>query len=385
MGKEKMKDEEIERIATALSQDEKRRHYVYALCDDEGIPFYIGKGKEKRVFEHQKALEEAKKYINQKIEKNPDLTDNEKIKAKEKLEESFSAKFQKLDNCKKQPEYIIKWGLTEDEAFQCESALINICNYFSENNKTKGIFDLSNIQGGHRSLPEKKSGLSITKMMSAQDFLDTCAVETIEFHEEDKEHNILCINIHSSYPLANEKLTLANEKLTRDDLIYDACRGCWIIAIKNNPKFVFAIYKSRVVGIYEVGKWYKTVSNEFEETKGKMPDVVPSQEDDITICKKIFENCNGEKVNKKTIKSAIESTIEYFEHEECKSLNEKPVNDEKLKERIVSISTKAFFTKKDDTDSKELDHLKNRYLDKILKYKDDPILKGAQNSIRYLR
>lgn len=368
----------IDRIVAALSQDENRKHYVYALCDDENIPFYIGKGEGTRVFEHQEALKEAKKYINQKIEENPDLTGEEKEEAKKKLEESFSAKFQKLDNCKNQPEYIIKWGLTEDEAFQCESALINICNYFSENNKTKGIFNLSNIQGGHRSPPEKNSRFPITKMMSAQEFLDTCAVETIEFNKEDKEHNILCINIHSSFPQADKDSN-------RDEFIYNACRGYWKIAIKNNPKFVFAIYKSRVVGIYEVDKWYKTVSDEFEETKKKMPDVVPSQEDDITICKKIFENCNGEKVNKKTIKSAIESTIEYFEHEECKSLNEKPVNDEKLKERIVSISTKAFFTKKDDTDSKELEHLKNRYLDKILKYKDDPILKGAQNSIRYLR
>lgn len=369
----------IDRIVAALSQDENRKHYVYALCDDEDIPFYIGKGEGTRVFEHQEALKEAKKYINQKIEENPDLTGEEKEEAKKKLEESFSAKFQKLNNCKNQPEYIIKWGLTEDEAFQCESALINICNYFSENNKTKGIFNLSNIQGGHRSLPEKNSRLPITKMMSAQEYLENCAVETIEFIEKDKEHNILCINIHSSFPQADKDSN-------RDYFIYEACRGCWKIAIENNPKFVFAIYKSRVVGIYEVGKWYKTVSNEFEETKGKMPDVVPSQKDDITICEKIFENCNGKKVNKKTIESAIESTIEYFEHEKCKSLNEKPVNDDKLKKRIVSISTRAFFTKKyDDNDSETLNFLKERYEGKILKYKDDPILKGAQNSIRYLK
>ncbi len=368
-----MKIGERERIYTALSQDEKRSYYVYALCDDEGIPFYIGKGKGQRVFDHKEALKEAEEYI----EKNPDLT-KEAIK---KLKESLSDKFQKLKNCNKQPEYIIKWGLTEDEAFQCESALINICNYFYKNDKIKGIFNLSNIQGGHRSLPEKNSRLSITKMMSAQEYLDNCAVETIEFNEKDKEHNILCINIHSSFPQADNDSN-------KDNFIYQACRGCWKIAIKNNPKFVFAIYKSRVVGIYEVGKWYKTVSNEFEETKKKMPDVVPSQEDDITICKKIFENCNGEKVNKKTIESAIEPTIEYFEHEKCKSLNEKPVNDDKLKERIVSISTRAFFTKKDDdndNDSETLNFLKKRYAGKILKYDGKPILKGAQNSIRYLR
>lgn len=377
MEKGKMGNEEIERITAALSQDKERQHYVYALCDDEGIPFYIGKGEGRRVFDHKKALKEAEEYI----EKNPDLTDNEKIKAKKKLGESFSAKLKKLKGCNKQPEYIIKWGLTGDEAFRCESALINICNYFYKNDKIKGIFNLSNIQGGHRSLPEKNSRSPITKMMSAQDYLYYCAVETIEFKEEDKEHNILCINIHSSFPQADKDSN-------RDEFIYHACRGCWRIAIKNNPKFVFAIYKSRVVGIYEVNKWYKTVSNEFEETKKKMPDVVPSQEDDITICEKIFENCNGKKVNKETIESAIESTIEYFEHEECESLNEKPVSDNKLKERIVSISTRAFFTKKDDdndNDSETLNLLKERYGGKILEYKEKPILKGAQNSIQYLK
>ncbi len=379
MKRKKMENEEIDRIAAALSQDEKRKHYVYALCDDEDIPFYIGKGEGKRVFKHQEALEEAKKYINQKIEENPDLTGEKKEEAKKKLEESFSAKLKKLKGCKKQPEFIIKWGLTEDEAFQCESALINICNYFSENNKTKGIFNLSNIQGGHRSPPEKNSRFPITKMMSAQEYLDECAAETIEFIEEDKEYNILCVNIHSSFPQADKDSN-------RDDFIYEACRGYWKIAIKNSPKFVFAIYKSRVVGIYEVDKWYKTVSDEFEKNKDKMPKDTPLQKNDISICEKIFENCNGKGVNKKNLKSAIESTIEYFKQEKLK---EEPVNDDKLKKCIVSISTistKAFFTKKDDdTESKELEHLKNRYLNKILKYKDKQILKGAQNSIRYLR
>lgn len=45
-----MADREIKRIIASLNSVSEKKFYVYMLCDQKSIPFYIGKGEEKRVW-----------------------------------------------------------------------------------------------------------------------------------------------------------------------------------------------------------------------------------------------------------------------------------------------------------------------------------------------
>ena len=49
-GEIKMADREIKRIIASLNSVSEKKFYVYMLCDQKSIPFYIGKGEEKRVW-----------------------------------------------------------------------------------------------------------------------------------------------------------------------------------------------------------------------------------------------------------------------------------------------------------------------------------------------
>ena len=85
---------------------QKLGYYVYALADprDNKI-FYIGKGINNRIFQHEEKLDNS----------------NKSNRIKEIL--SSGNKIKKL---------IISYGLSEKEAFVAESALINIINYISQ-------------------------------------------------------------------------------------------------------------------------------------------------------------------------------------------------------------------------------------------------------------
>lgn len=248
MNKKSIEKEKI--ISTLDGDGGKNRFYVYALCDENHKPFYIGKGEGGRVWAH----EEGKEKETEKIEKK-----NVSKEEKEKMLEELSEKYKKIDVIGKDKveKVIIKWGLTEPEAFMAESALINLCNYPDNT--------LTNVVSGHASEAEKKNGIEFgntdkTKARSVNAFLEDCCKELLILEKGDivnpegesvlKEFGkikILFINIGDNYSKCK-----GESDEGKDWEIMETARGCWKMAEKRTPDYLFATNNSIIRGVYKI-------------------------------------------------------------------------------------------------------------------------------------
>ena len=158
-----MTSEECKRIQDTLGVGP-RSYYVYALCTDSG-PFYIGKGKGLRILNHQDVALLAEENVNA----DDTLSSDEK---QERIR-AMSTKLQNLIANKEEiAPVIIKWGLTEHEAFMCESSLINLLKFC----KGKSISELTNLVNGHASPVELANSADVkTKARPLSLFLTECA------------------------------------------------------------------------------------------------------------------------------------------------------------------------------------------------------------------
>ena len=103
-----------------------------------------------------------------------------------------------IENCGLQVKRIlIHWGLTENEAFSAEAALINFLNYTDS-------LQLTNIVAGHH----------MHESLSVEDFETLYGAEPLL--ESDIKHNILVIKINKRY----------RRNMTSFEL-YEAVRGIW--------------------------------------------------------------------------------------------------------------------------------------------------------------
>ena len=177
---------------------EKLKYYVYALKDPSNNEvFYIGKGKENRIFNHvveDSDLEKAKIAMISEIQS----------KGNEVIRE------------------IIHFGLSESEALAAETTLINYI----------GLSKLTNQVLGHKS--EGK--------YLVDTFEKIYAAETV-----DIKHNVMLIKItHYSNDF-------------NDNEIYDQVRGYWKISLSSAKKvdYIFAIYKGLIKGVYVPQEWFR--------------------------------------------------------------------------------------------------------------------------------
>ena len=272
-------DEKKKMIANTLTPTNGAKddgYYVYGLFDKSTKkPFYIGKGKGDRVFQHEREVDEEKKAFKEDLEKIDEQyksleTDKEKeeyLESKWKVEnETLSKKQEKIKELGDDgfETVIIKWGLKNKEAYMAESALINFYKFMWKKDGNEDKYSLTNIANGHASKLEKESRSPESKAWSADDFLKECAAEIINFNDikVEKDKEILFIKINKLYPQCYEYKY-------RDWAIYESVRGSWKIGEENLDKidFVCAIYRGQIVGIYPVNNdcWVKGISDDGKD------------------------------------------------------------------------------------------------------------------------
>lgn len=225
------------------------RYYVYALCDGNNVPFYIGKGERDRVLQHGDAALLAKEAI--------DADDTLSKKAKEQKIRELTDKLRViLREGSDIKEVVVKWGLTQSEAFMCESALINMLEWC----QGLKVAPLTNLVNGHASEKEREMSRSgkKTQARSVEQFLFDCGLEKREIGELDN-FNVAFIKINKYY-----KCCLNMDGSLDDDKVRETVRGLWYFPGRRFEKveYIFALYNLRVVGIYHVAQKPRRLADE---------------------------------------------------------------------------------------------------------------------------
>lgn len=182
------------------------KSYVYFLIDPTSKkPFYVGKGKNDRVFDHVKCALE--------YETVSDKYDTiRKIHSENKIVEHI----------------IVRHGLTDKEALEIEATLIDVLDYLSSG--------LTNIAGGQKSIEKGLMTSDEIKRIYDAEPLTEISSECI------------IININKQYIRGSGK-----------DAVYNATKEIWTIdktKIKN-LKFVLSEYKGLIVEVFQVDEWYE--------------------------------------------------------------------------------------------------------------------------------
>ena len=230
-----MNKEEIERCSQTLcSGGEKNKYYVYMLCRSTGQPFYIGKGQGRRLWRHEEDAQE----VYAEIDADNELSDEDKQRRKEEVSEKLQVIREEGKGLKR---VIVKWGLTEREAYMCESALINAFGVLSQDS-------LKNRVNGHASKAEKSNPADIKTMARTDEvFLQQCAIQKRDIAELG-DARVVFINIRDSY-----RRCLDENGVPDPGKIKDAVRAFWSKNRKyNRVQYVFALYHRRVVRIFHL-------------------------------------------------------------------------------------------------------------------------------------
>lgn len=200
---------------------EQLQYYVYRLIDPRnGQTFYVGKGKGNRVYAH--VGDALKSYEGQSYE--------------DKEEDDVSSKIQQIRDIKNAGLEVIhviqRYGLTEKEAFEVESALIDAYG------------ELTNIQSGHASERGVNNAAVLQRELSYEEYI-----------EPELKYIIIKIN--------NRVLE------ERNNDIYETVRSAWKVNLNKvkGYKYCLAVLNGVVKNVYEIEGWqedHRARSGRFE-------------------------------------------------------------------------------------------------------------------------
>ena len=188
---------------------ERLSYYVYTLADPATGIFYVGKGTGNRIFAH----------INEAI-KNP--------KKNDKLD-----KIREIRAAGRDIKYeIIRHGLSESEAFEVESAIIDFI----------GKKELTNIKAGHK---DHRGRMSVPEIIASYQADPVSITEPVI-------------------------LVIVNKLFERNispERLYEIARGNWVVGERRNKaKYAICAYKGIVRQVYTIKGWFPVLSR-FPDTK----------------------------------------------------------------------------------------------------------------------
>lgn len=221
---------------------DKLEYYVYALINPiNNKPFYIGKGKENRVFAHKEEVLKNKEFSSISL----------------KAEEIVSILNSGLDI----DHIIIRHGLKESESFLLESTLIDFINFFDEKLKNRVLGHESNFYG-------IKTTDEIIRLYNAPKL-------------EKLFHDVIIININKNYLKAK----------SNNSSIYEATKQAWRIgeSRRNVVKYALAEYQGIIIAVYKISDWYPvtTNNNKFNKRWGFNGEIAVSEISDLYLNKSI--------------------------------------------------------------------------------------------------
>ena len=188
-------------------------YYVYRLIDPRnGETFYVGKGKDNRVFEHLKQC----------------------LKIAEDGEDELTLKYSRIRAIHKAGLEVIhvihRHGMNEKTAFEVEAALRD------------AYPGLSNEQNGH--------GNSEFGSMHVSEIQDKYDAPVAQF---DSNHNLLIINI--------------NRSLDKEKSAYDAVRLAWRLDVERAKRahYILAVEKGLIVDVLQAHEWLPATKENFPE------------------------------------------------------------------------------------------------------------------------
>lgn len=199
------------------------RYYVYILVNpiDHNV-FYIGKGTKNRVFAHEQ------EYL------KTDFSDN--LVERQKLREIKQIHSNGIEVEK----YILTFGLSEDEAFHVENAVINFCKLIDD--QKLNVKTLTNIMSGHRSDGQKEALQTFGRVELLQDALSPRPVDINQL----SPHKIMFVKIKPTKDKSDSNKDLKAEEMynPESEALKKRTLGDWVMSLEkaNSIDYILGVY-----------------------------------------------------------------------------------------------------------------------------------------------